>query len=108
MFLPLKPWRACDSYPWPSPTARITGDMAYWSDHTKEYGTIYGGGGCMLADLARRFGLSRFEAILAGYAHDRWFGVARREDFTAAIDRAAAEQLPGLDMAAFWERWRVG
>jgi hypothetical protein len=108
MFLPLEPWRACDRYRWPSPTARVTGDMAYWSDHTKEYGTIYGGGGCMLADLAHRFGLAPFEGILAGYARSRWFGVARGEDLIATIDRAAAEQLPDLDMAPFWARWRVG
>jgi hypothetical protein len=108
MFLPLEPWRACRAYRWPSATARITGDMAYWSNHQEEYGTIYSGGGCMLADLAHRFGLARFEAILAGYARTRWFGVARREDLIATIDRAAAAQLPDLDMAAFWARWRVG
>ncbi len=108
MFLPLEPWRACDRYPWASPAARVTGDMAYWSGHTKEYGTIYGGGGCMLADLAHRFGLARFEGILAAYARSRWFDVARGEDLIATIDRAAAERLPDLDMAAFWARWRVG
>jgi hypothetical protein len=108
MFLPLKPWAACQSYDWPSPTARITNDMAYWSDHTDEYGTIYGGGGCMLADLAHRFGLARFEAILAAYAGDHRFGIVRTEDFTSAIEQAAAQDLPGLDMAAYWSRWRVG
>ncbi|MDP9300727.1 MAG: M1 family metallopeptidase, partial [Actinomycetota bacterium] len=108
MFLPLRPWRACDRYRWPSPTARITSDMSYWSDHTKEYGTIYGGGGCMLADLAHRFGISRFEAILAGYAHAHRFGIVRGGDFTAAVDRAASTRLPDLDMPAFWTRWRVG
>jgi hypothetical protein len=82
--------------------------MAYWSAHQHEYGTIYDGGGCMLADLARRFGLDRFETILASYAASARFGVARTGDFTAAIDRAAATDLPGLDMAAYWDRWRVG
>jgi hypothetical protein len=108
MFLPLKPWVGCTAYDWPSPTARITNDMAYWSAHQHEYGTIYDGGGCMLADLARRFGLDRFETILASYAASARFGVARTGDFTAAIDRAAATDLPGLDMAAYWDRWRVG
>jgi Peptidase family M1 domain len=108
MFLPLQPWVSCNGYDWPSPTARITNDMAYWSDHQDEYDTIYGGGGCLLADLAHRFGLARFEAILAAYARDHRFGVARTEDFTTAIDRAAATDLPGLDMTAYWDRWRVG
>jgi hypothetical protein len=107
MFLPLKPWVGCHAYDWPSPTARITNGMAYWSGHQDEYGTIYGGGGCLLADLARRFGLDRFESILASYGASRRFGVARTDDFTAAIDRAAATDLPGLDMAAYWDRWRV-
>jgi hypothetical protein len=108
MELPIRPWQECDRYRWPSPTARITSDMRYWSRHAKEYGTIYGGGGCMLADLAHRFGLVPFEEILAGYASDHWLGVARTEDFTSTIDRAAAAQLPDLDLAAFWARWRVG
>jgi hypothetical protein len=108
MYLPLRPWLACHRYRWPSRTARITNDMAYWSEHTKEYGTIYGGGGCMFADLAHRFGLARFEAILAGYAQAHRFDVARGSDLIDAIDRAASEQLPTLDMAAYWSRWRVG
>jgi hypothetical protein len=108
MFLPSKPWVGCDAYDWPSPTARITNDMTYWSAHRKEYGTIYEGGGCLLADLAHRFGLGRFESVLASYAGDHRFGVARTEDFTSAIERAAATDLPGLDMSAYWDRWRVG
>jgi hypothetical protein len=108
MFLPLKPWIGCNAYDWPSPTARITNDMAYWSHHQDEYGTIYGGGGCLLADLARRFGLDRFESILASYEASHRFGVSRTGDFTGAVDEAAATDLPGLDMAAYWERWRVG
>jgi Peptidase family M1 domain len=108
MFLPLKPWVACDGYDWPSSTARITNGMAYWSEHQGEYDTIYSGGGCLLADLAHRFGLARFEAILAEYASAHRFGVVRTEDFTTAIDRAAATDLPGLDMTAYWANWRVG
>jgi len=108
MFLPIRPWLACDRYRWPSRTARITNGMDYWSGHPKEYPTIYGGGGCMFADLAHRFGLARFEAILAGYARAFRFDVARGSDLIDAIDRAAADQLPDLDMAAYWSRWRVG
>ena len=108
MFLPLRPWIGCARYRWPSRTARITNDMAYWSNHQDEYGTIYAGGGCMFADLARRFGLDRFETILAGYAQAHRFGVARPDDLTGLIDRAAASDLPGMDMRAFWARWRVG
>ena len=108
MFLPLHPWLRCDAYRWPSPTARITNGMSYWSAHRKEYGTIYAGGGCMFADLAHRFGIDRFDAILAGYDHAHRFGVVRDGDLIGAIDRAAASDLPGLDMAAYWARWRVG
>jgi hypothetical protein len=108
MFLPLRPWLSCEGYPWPSPTARITNDMGYWSQHEEEYATIYRGGGCMFADLAHRFGLARFEEMLAGYAATNRFGVARGRDLMDAIERAAAERLPDLDMAAFWSRWRVG
>jgi hypothetical protein len=105
--LPLRPWTDCRSYRWPSSTARITNGMAYWSDHLKAYGTIYSGGGCMLANLAHRFGLARFEAILARYARSRWFDVARGADLKTMIERAAAARLPDLDMAAFWSHWRV-
>ena len=59
-----------------------------------------------LRELAREKGIP-FDTILAGYARDRWFGIARGEDLKAAIERAAAAWLPGLDMDAFWSRWRV-
>jgi len=108
MFLPIRPWLGCHDPSWPSPTARITNDMAYWSDHQQEYATIYRGGGCMFADLARRFGLDRIEEILAGYAESNRFDVARADDLIGAFDRAAAADLPDLDMAAYWSRWRVG
>jgi hypothetical protein len=108
MFLPVRPWLSCDEPAWPSPTARITNGMAYWSEHEREYGTIYRWGGCMFADLAHRFGLARWEEILAGYADANRFGVARAGDLIGAIDRAAAVDLPDLDMAEYWSRWRVG
>jgi hypothetical protein len=108
MFLPIRPWLSCEAPSWPSPTARITNDMAYWSNHEKEYGTIYRAGGCMFADLAHRFGLARFEEILAGYAGANRFGVARAGDLIGAIDRAASQELPDLDMSAYWSTWRVG
>jgi Peptidase family M1 domain len=108
MFLPVRPWLSCDEPAWPSSTARITNDMTYWSEHEREYGTIYRSGGCMFADLAHRFGLARWEEILAGYADANRLGVARAGDLIGAIDRAAAVDLPDLDMAAYWYRWRVG
>jgi Peptidase family M1 domain len=107
-FLPSHPWQNCDAYDWPSAGARLTNDMAYWRSHPDEYGTIYAGGGCMLANLAHRFGLVRFEHVLARYAAEHWLGVARTEDFQAAVERAAARSLPGFDVASFWSTWRVG
>ena len=61
----------------------------------------------MLANLAHRFGLQRFLAILRSYASRHWLDVARTADFTARIEKAAAADLPGLDMAAYWSAWRV-
>ncbi len=106
-YLPFDPWRACKRYVFPGAGARITNDMGYWDAHRGEYGTIYGGGGCLLANLVHRFGLQRFTAILRAYAARHWLGVARTAEFKARIEAAAARRLPGLDMAAYWARWRV-
>jgi hypothetical protein len=106
-FLPFGPWRVCKKYTFPGAGARITNDMGYWDSHPGEYGTIYGGGGCMLANLAHRFGQKSFSSILRSYAARHWFGVARTADFKARIEKAAAARLPGLDMAAYWATWRV-
>ena len=81
--------------------------MGYWGAHPGEYGTIYGGGGCLLANLAHRFGLHRFTAILRSHARAHWLGVARTAGFKARIEAAAAKRLPDLDMAAYWSTWRV-
>ncbi|MEO8476771.1 MAG: M1 family metallopeptidase [Actinomycetota bacterium] len=106
-YLPFSPWRACKRYLFPGAGARITNDMGYWDAHRGEYGTIYGGGGCLLANLAHRFGLRRFNGILRAYAARHWLGVARTAKFKARIEGAAARWLPGLDMAAYWAEWRV-
>jgi hypothetical protein len=106
-YLPFGAWERCRHYHFPG-SARITNDMAYWVDHERQYETIYEGGGCLLANLAHRFGLERFEGILHGYAARNWLGVARTADFQAAIEKAAAKHLPGLDMDAYWDHWRVG
>lgn len=106
--LPYAPWRNCSSYSWPSATARLTNDMAYWRDHPTEYRTVYGGGGCLLAHLAHRFGVARFVELLREYAADHWLGIARTRDFKAAVEEAAATELPGFDADAFWSHWRVG
>ena len=106
-FLPFEPWVGCRMYDWPSGTARLTNDMAYWNAHPNEYWIVYDQGGCMLANLAKRFGLSRFREILRSYAEAHHLGIARTEDFRAAIESAAATDLPGFDAAAFWDRWRV-
>ena len=68
-YLPFGGWKKCASYRFPSADARITNDMGYWLAHPSDYDTIYGGGGCMLANLADLFGLDRFVQILHDYAH---------------------------------------
>jgi hypothetical protein len=105
--LPFDPWPSCAGYAFPSSAARLSNDMAYWGGHPGQYDTVYDGGGCMLANLAGRFGLARFKGILRDYAASHWLSVARTEDFTAAIEEAAAEYLTGFDAAAFWDRWQV-
>jgi hypothetical protein len=107
-FLPWSPLTGCDSYRWPSKTARITNDMAYWRDHPREYGTVYGGGGCMLGDLADRFGLARFTELLAGYVERHRLGIATTAAFQRMVERAAERHLDGFDADAYWTTWRVG
>jgi aminopeptidase N len=106
-YLPFGAWKQCQSYKFLKPGDAITNDMAYWNAHQGSYGVIYGGGGCLLANLAHRFGTTRFVNILERYAADHWLGVARTTDFKAAIEAAAAKHLPGLDMDAYWAEWRV-
>ncbi|MDP9327992.1 MAG: M1 family metallopeptidase [Actinomycetota bacterium] len=107
MYLPFGPWVGCRIRDWPSPTVRLTADMAYWDTHRNQYWVIYSQGGCMLANLAGRFGRTRFLEILHGYADANRLGIARTEDFQATIESAAATDLPGFDAVAFWDRWRV-
>lgn len=107
-YLPFGAWKNCRRYDFPGSGARITNDMAYWFAHPGQYDTIYGGGGCLLANLAHRFGLERFVRILGRYAGRHWLGVARTPEFKAAIEHAVAKHLPGLDMEAYWDTWRVG
>jgi hypothetical protein len=108
-YLPFGGWKKCQQgVAFPSGTARITNDMGYWRQHPNEYWVIYAGGGCLLADLAQRFGLERFVEILGAYAHDHWLGVTRTGDFTAAIEAAAVRDgLPDFDPGAYWAAWRV-
>jgi aminopeptidase N len=107
-YLPFGGWKKCPLYHWPSNDARITNDMDYWKAHPAEYDTIYSGGGCLLANLADRFGLDRFVMILRGYAQDHWLGVTRTEDFEAAIEAAAITDGLTFDPATYWDTWRVG
>jgi hypothetical protein len=106
--LPFAPQVGCRRFTWPSETARLDRNMAYWDSHTSEYWVIYDQGACMLANLAKLFGLNRFRQILHDYAASRWLGVARTGDFLAAVEAAAAVDLPGWDAAGYWARWRVG
>jgi hypothetical protein len=106
-YLPFGGWKKCGSYRWPSDDARITNDMGYWMAHPFEYDTIYGGGGCLLANLADLFGPGRFVDVLRAYAEDHWFGVTRTEEFKAAIEAAANADGLAFDPATYWDRWRV-
>ncbi len=106
-YLPFGGWKKCRYYHWPSATSRITNDMAYWATHLSEYDTIYSGGGCLLANLADRFGLHRFVGILHDYAQAHWFGVTRTEDFRAAVESAALADGLDFDPATYWTHWRV-
>ena len=91
-FLPFGAWNNCSSQQADLP-ADITNDMAYWNTHTNQYWVIYSGGGCLLANLAHRFGTTRFVNILERYAADHWLGVARTTDFQAS-DRGGGRQAP--------------
>jgi hypothetical protein len=106
-YLPFGGWKKCPFYRWPSDSARITNDMGYWATHQGEYDTIYGGGGCLLANLASRFGLGRFVRVLRDYVQAHWLGVTRTEDFTAAIDAAALADALDFDPTTYWMHWRV-
>jgi hypothetical protein len=105
---PFEPWTGCTNPNFPSADARLTSDMGYWRDHPFEYGTVYSVGGCMLANLASRFGLDRFLQVLRTYARDHWLGVARTADFTSVIEEAAVRDgLSGFDPDRYWSHWRV-
>ncbi|MGE5227075.1 MAG: M1 family metallopeptidase [Planctomycetaceae bacterium] len=107
-FLPFRPWVSCPSYAWPSASAYLTNGMGYWARHRDDYGAIYAGGGCMLADLASLFGLPAFERVLRAYAAAHAFAIVRTPDFVDAIDAAAeAQDVTGFDPATFWSTWRV-
>lgn len=104
--LPFGAWIGCKSYAFPG-NSRLTNDMGYWALYPGRYDVVYDGGGCMLANLAKRFGEARFLDVLKDYAGAHRLGVARTGDFTAAIEAAAAQYLPGFDPDAFWATWRV-
>jgi aminopeptidase N len=106
-YLPFSPWRSCGGYDWPSPAARISNGMDYWRAHPDEYGTVYAGGGCMLATLAHEMGTGALTDALAAHVQAHRFDVTDGEAFRATIGEAAATAAPGLDMDAFWAAWRA-
>lgn len=107
MRLPFDPRKGCRGISWPSANASFTNDMAYWTTHRSQYGLVYYGGACMLANLSKRFGQERFINIVGRYVARHHLDIARTEDFMAAIETAAAKHLPGFDVAAYWDHWRV-
>jgi hypothetical protein len=107
MRLPFSPWKSCNGYDWPRAQTRLTNDMSYWGDHPAEYGTIYAGGGCMLAALAHEMGVDAVVRALADHAAANRLGVTDGEEFRGTVEAVAATEAPGLDMSAFWEEWRA-
>jgi hypothetical protein len=107
MRLPFDPRAGCRGISWPSKSAAFTNDMGYWSTHRSEYGLVYYGGACMLANLSKRFGHDRFLRVIGRYTRRHHLGIARTEDFMAAIEAAAAKHLSGFEADAYWRRWRV-
>lgn len=106
--LPWHPWRRCRGISWPSASARLANDMAYWRSQPGEYGhVVYHGGGCLLAQLADGLGLPRFLRTLERYADRHRYGIVRTADFRRTIERVADRHWPGFP-ANFWSRWRVG
>jgi len=106
--LPWGAWVGCASYDFPG-SSQLTNDMGYWGDHPGQYyDVVYDGGGCMLADLAKQFGTAQFLDILEDYAADHRFGVARTEDFTAAIEAAAILYGVPFKPDVYWDTWQVG
>ena len=107
MRLAFDPRKACRRIRWPSARASLTNDMGYWSAHPGEYGLVYYGGACLLANLSQRFGQERFQRIVGRYVRRHTMDIARTEDFMDVIETAAARHLPGFDTAGYWRRWRV-
>lgn len=107
MRLPFGHRGGCRGISWPSDEAAFTHDMGYWSTHRSQYGLVYDGGACMLANLSKRFGHDRFLRVVGRYARAHHLGIARTEDFMGAIERAAANHLAGFHADAYWRRWRV-
>ncbi len=106
---PWRPWRSCSigGFDWPNPADSLKQDMSYWATHDGYGSVVYYAGGCLLANLAHRFGLPRFIEILHDYAQAHWFGVARTSEFRRAIeDAAATDGISGIG-PAYWARWRV-
>ena len=107
MRLSFDPRKGCRGISWPSANASFTKDMGYWATQRGQYGLVYYGGACMLANLSKRFGHERFLRIVGRYVARHHLDIARTEDFMAAIETALAKHLPGFDVAAYWDRWRV-
>jgi len=107
MRLPFAPRAGCKRISWPSAQAALTNDMGYWARHPTQYGLVYVGGACMLANLSKRFGSERFLRVVGRYARGHSMDIARTEDFMGAIERAAERHLDGFNAAAYWARWRV-
>lgn len=102
-----RPWRNCARPDWPG-VGGLNSDMSYWAAHVGSYGAVvYYGGGCLLANLAHRFGLKSFIGVLRAYAAAHRFGVSRTSEFRQAVeDAAAADGVAGIG-PAYWSAWRV-
>ncbi|WP_306330382.1 M1 family metallopeptidase, partial [Streptomyces venezuelae] len=93
-----------DQGAWPSATAALHRSMAYYADgHRSEYvRVVYSRGACALHDLERALGAPEMAAMLRGYVHAHWLGVATTADF-----KRAAQAATDHDLGPFWTEHRI-
>lgn len=101
--------QGCGSIPWPSPTARISNSMAYWTTHSSEYGTVvYLKGSCALHDLSKLIGPKVMQDFLRTYNNTLKLDFSTTRKFQT-VAQLYADRLPNpIDLTPFWELHRIG
>jgi peptidase M1-like protein len=98
----------CQGLRFPSAQARITNSMAYWDQHTDQYGlVVYTLGPCALHALAKLFGEDVMSTFMHDYAVEHTLGWSTTAAFKEEA-QAVADSLPNpIDLTSFWRRWRI-